>query len=69
MLDWNESSLEKAIVSFAESSGIKLGDVIQPIRVAVVGGLVSRGIWETLSLLGRGRSLLRIRDALKLTSQ
>ena len=43
-----------------EASGAKPRQVYQPIRVALAGGTVSPGIFETLRLLGRDESLSRI---------
>lgn len=47
-----------------EKEGLKLGKVAQPVRVAVTGGTVSPGIFETLTLLGKERTLSRIDAAL-----
>lgn len=57
--------MEKAALGFGESAGLKVGDLAQPLRVAATGGTVSRGIWETVELLGRERTLERIDAALK----
>jgi len=46
------------------AEGLKIGKLAQPVRVAVTGGTVSPGIFETLSLLGRERSLARLDAAL-----
>jgi glutamyl-tRNA synthetase len=59
--DWQVGHLEQAIGTHAEqSAGGNLGKVAQPLRVAVTGGTVSPGIFETLSLLGRDAVLARI---------
>ena len=63
---WQAAELEKAALAFGEEDGHKVGDLAQPLRVAVTGGTVSRGIWEVLELLGRKRSLDRIAAALAL---
>ena len=47
-----------------KAEGIKLGKLAQPVRVAVTGSTVSPGIFETLCLLGKERSLERIDKAL-----
>ena len=44
--------------------GLAIGKLAQPVRVAVTGGTVSPGIHETLSLLGKERSLARLDAAL-----
>ena len=40
------------------------GELFQPIRVAISGGTISPGIFESLAALGRERSLARIDAAL-----
>ena len=40
---------------------MKLGALAQPVRVAVTGGTVSPGIYEVLDVLGRERTLARLR--------
>ena len=40
--------------------------VAQPLRVAVTGTKVSPGIFETLSALGRDKSITRIKAAIDL---
>jgi glutamyl-tRNA synthetase len=42
-----------------------MGDVAQPLRVAVAGKAVSPAIYDTLVLLGKSRTLNRIRRALE----
>ena len=64
--EWKAEALEKAALGFAEANGCKIGDIAQPLRVAVTGGTVSRGIWEVLELLGRKRTLARVNAALAL---
>ncbi len=50
---------------FCEEQGAKLGDVAQPLRVALTGGTVSPAIFETLELAGRARTLTRVRRCLE----
>lgn len=61
---WEAGELEKAALAYGGETGVKIGDIAQPLRVAVTGGTVSRGIWEVLELLGRERTLERIARAL-----
>jgi glutamyl-tRNA synthetase len=63
--DWQPAALHAAVHGVAEKLGLKLGDVAQPIRVAVAGMAVSPPIDQTLALLGRERSLSRLQAALK----
>ena len=49
---------------FVESEGIKMGEVIHSLRVAVTGKAVGLGMFDTLGLLGRDAVLRRISRAL-----
>ena len=57
------SAIEEALRKLAERLELKPRDAFQPIRVAVTGSKVSPGLFESLELLGKDRSLERIRSA------
>jgi len=59
--DWSGPALEAAARAFAETNGLKLGDVAQPLRAAVTGKTTSPPLFEMLALLGREESLIRLR--------
>src|SRR4051812_6989051 len=61
-------TLEKASHAFVEANGIKIGDIVHAVRVAITGKAVGFGLFDTLAILGRERSLARIDRALKLTA-
>ena len=64
--DWSESEIEAAFESVLASHGdLKIGKLAQPVRVAITGGTVSPGIFETLAALGQQKALRRIRDAIR----
>ena len=63
--DWTEETLDAAFHAVAEKHDLKLGKLAQPVRVAIVGVPQSPGIFETLAVLGRDRSLQRIEAALE----
>lgn len=63
---WTADAVDALIKQYCEESGAKMGDVAQPIRVAVAGRPVSPAIGETLVLLGRDKTLHRIRRCLTL---
>jgi glutamyl-tRNA synthetase len=65
MEPWNGVLLEEAVKKYCEGTGLALGKVAQPIRVAVSGSMVSPPIFETLGFLGKGRTLVRIDRCLK----
>jgi glutamyl-tRNA synthetase len=61
--DWNEKPLEEAVRGFAETENVKLGQVAQPLRVALSGSTASPGIFEVLSILGRAETKTRLLSA------
>ncbi|KQN94158.1 glutamate--tRNA ligase [Sphingomonas sp. Leaf231] len=60
--NWDTETTEAAVRSVAEEAGVKLGQVAQPLRVALTGRKTSPGIFDVLVLLGRDESLARIAD-------
>jgi len=58
--EWKETPLREAFEAVIERNGLKLAQLAQPVRVAIVGGPASPGIFETLEILGRKRSLERV---------
>ena len=44
------------------SNEIKLGEIAQPLRVALTGSSVSPGIFDIMYALGRDETLSRIND-------
>jgi glutamyl-tRNA synthetase len=63
---WSPEAIEAFLAKYCESGELKMGKVAQPLRVAVTGGTVSPQIGETLSLLGREKTLVRIDRCLAL---
>ncbi|MGA2441545.1 MAG: glutamate--tRNA ligase family protein, partial [Tepidisphaeraceae bacterium] len=62
---WNAHTIEEAVKKYCEGTGLGLGKVAQPIRVAVSGTMVSPPIFETLVFLGKEKTLRRIERCLK----
>ncbi|MBB6503064.1 glutamyl-tRNA synthetase [Sphingomonas endophytica] len=60
--NWDTETTEAVVRSVAEDAGVKLGQVAQPLRVALTGRKTSPGIFDVLVLLGRAESLARIAD-------
>jgi glutamyl-tRNA synthetase len=60
--DWTAHSLETAVKAHAETQGLKLGKLAQPLRAALTGTSTSPGIFDVLEVLGREESLARIGD-------
>ncbi len=61
--EWNETTTEECIRGFAAEKEKGARHLIHPVRFAVTGRTVSAGLFETLDLLGRERSISRMEDA------
>ncbi len=57
-------NIERALREIVERRGVKPGQVFQPVRVAIAGTTISPGIFESVELLGRDRTLELIDQAL-----
>ena len=67
---FDAASLEVALTRYIEAEGIKIGQIIHAIRVAVTGKSVGFGLFEAMEILGRDSCLARIDQALtRATSQ
>jgi glutamyl-tRNA synthetase len=66
---YDETTLEKAVHDDAERTGRKMGDVVNPLRVAVTGQGVGPGLYDCLVILGRETCRARIRQALEMLRQ
>ena len=60
--------LEQLMHAFVEAQGIKIGDIVHAVRVAVTGKAVGFGLFDTLAILGRERCLARIDRALEIAA-
>lgn len=58
--DWTKENLHQAIVKIAEEQGVKMGQLAQPLRVAVTGSTVSPSIDSTLQWIGKEKVLKRL---------
>lgn len=65
---WDAHSIETAVNEFVATSGLGLGKVAQPLRLAVSGSSVSPPIFETLAFLGQARTLARIDRCLEVNA-
>ncbi len=63
--DFSKETLERILHGIIERQGLKMGKVAQPLRVALTGRTVSPGIYEVMALLGKDRTLQRIRAAVE----
>jgi glutamyl-tRNA synthetase len=58
--DFTGESVETALRALAEDLGLKVGQLLGSIRVAVSGKKVAPPLFETLAILGREKTLVRI---------
>ncbi|HEY2768445.1 MAG TPA: glutamate--tRNA ligase [Solirubrobacteraceae bacterium] len=61
---FDEDGIERALGEVQESLAAKPREIYQPLRVALTGGTISPGIFESVALLGREETLSRIDAAL-----
>ncbi|MCX7428617.1 MAG: glutamate--tRNA ligase [Planctomycetia bacterium] len=61
---FDAGTLERSLHAFVEAEGVPIGQIIHALRVAVTGKGVGLGMFDTLALLGKSRSLRRIDRAL-----
>ena len=57
---WDAPSIEATLREMPESLGIGAGKAFQPLRVAVTGSSISPPLFESISALGRERTMERI---------
>lgn len=62
-LEW-ESSFKQLV----QEEGMKMGQLAQPVRVALTGRAASPGLFEVMEVLGRDRTLFRLRKGLERAS-
>ncbi len=62
--DFTHANIEQAFASTLQKCGLKLGELAQPVRVALTGSTVSPGIHEVIAVLGKKRTLQRLEKAI-----
>ncbi len=63
LTEWTPPALHAAVEQTAKAQGLDFGKLAQPVRVALTGRTISPPIDVTLHLIGRDRSVKRIRAA------
>jgi glutamyl-tRNA synthetase len=59
---WTADAILEGLKQVAETHGLKLGDVMQPVRVALTGSTVSEPVNELLAVVDRNVALERLRE-------
>jgi glutamyl-tRNA synthetase len=62
--DYSEENLENAFKSVMARTGLKLGKIAQPVRVALTGRTASPGIFEIIEIIGKQKVLQRLKQAI-----
>jgi len=62
-VEFKHDPLDQALRAAAQELGVKAGQMFQPIRVAVCGRKNAPGLFETLEVLGKEKTLQRIKQA------
>src|SRR5574341_1433150 len=63
--EFSRVGVEGVFNRVVEEAGLKMGQLAQPVRVALTGGTASPGIYEVIELLGRERTLARLRAGIQ----
>jgi glutamyl-tRNA synthetase len=63
--DFSETTLEDVFKAVMEATGLKLGKIAQPVRVALTGKTASPGIFEIIAILGPERVIPRLKKAMQ----
>jgi glutamyl-tRNA synthetase len=64
-ITFSKQEWERIFKALVESEGLKMGQLAQPVRVALTGRTASPGLFEVMEVLGRDRTLFRLREAVK----
>lgn len=63
---WTHEALEATLRALADEVGVKAGDLFSLVRVAVTGRKVTPPLFESMEIVGRARTLERLRRAIAL---
>ena len=64
LADFSEDNLEAVFKAVMAETGLKLGKIAQPVRVALTGKTASPGIFEIVAILGPDRVIKRLEQAI-----
>jgi glutamyl-tRNA synthetase len=66
---FSKQTWEESFKQLVEAEGIKMGALAQPVRVALTGRTASPGLFEVMEVLGRDRTLFRLRAGIERASR
>lgn len=65
---FSKQTWEEAFKQLVEEEGMKMGQLAQPVRVALTGRAASPGLFDVMEILGRDRTLFRLRQGIERAS-
>lgn len=65
-LDWNVPALETSFKELAAAKNIKVGELMLPLRIMLVGGKFGPGVFDIAALIGKDETISRVQSALAL---
>ncbi|MGZ4128341.1 MAG: glutamate--tRNA ligase [Actinomycetota bacterium] len=60
---WTTEAIHDALMAWADASGMKRKEALQPVRAGITGSLVSPPLFESIEVLGRDRATQRLRNS------
>jgi glutamyl-tRNA synthetase len=66
---FSKQQWEEAFKQLVEEEGMKMGQLAQPVRVALTGRTASPGLFDVMEVLGRDRTLFRLRLGIERASR
>ena len=63
--NFSKQTWEESFKSLVQEEGLKMGQLAQPVRVALTGRTASPGLFEVMEVLGRDRILFRLRQGIE----
>jgi len=66
---FSKQQWEEAFKQLVEEEGVKMGQLAQPVRVALTGRTASPGLFDVMEVLGQDRTLFRLRQGIERASR
>ena len=63
--EFTVAGLETVFLSVMEETGLKLGKIAQPVRVALTGKTASPGLFEIMEILGKNQVIARLKQSIR----
>ena len=67
--NFDETAIEEVFTATLNEHSLQMGKLAQPVRIALTGGTVSPGIHDVIAVLGKERTIRRLRKALEYLRQ